>query len=38
MIAFEKVFLTMGVTFILALPLLLLFKTGRARVGGGPAH
>jgi DHA2 family multidrug resistance protein len=38
MIAFEKVFLTMGATFILALPLLLLFKTGRARVGGGPAH
>ena len=38
MIAFEKVFLTMGVTFILALPLLLLFKTGRVRGGGGPAH
>jgi hypothetical protein len=28
----------MGVTFILALPLLLLFKTGRVRGGGGPAH
>lgn len=38
MIAFEKVFLTMGITFILALPLLLAFKTGRVRGGGGPAH
>jgi hypothetical protein len=38
MIAFEKIFLTMGVTFVLALPLLLLFKTGRVRGGGGPAH
>ncbi len=38
MIAFEKVFLTMGITFVLALPLLLAFKTGRIRGGGGPAH
>jgi DHA2 family multidrug resistance protein len=38
MIAFEKIFLTMGVAFVLALPLLLLFKTGRVRGGGGPAH
>jgi hypothetical protein len=36
-VAFEKVFLIMGVTFFLALPLLLLFRTGRAR-GGGAAH
>ncbi len=36
-VAFEKVFLVMGVTFFLALPLLLLFRTGRAR-GGGAAH
>ncbi len=36
-IAFEKVFLTMGVTFALALPLLFLFRTGRAK-GGGLAH
>ncbi|HEY8256130.1 MAG TPA: DHA2 family efflux MFS transporter permease subunit [Gemmatimonadales bacterium] len=36
-VAFEKVFLIMGVTFALALPLLLLFRTGRAR-GGGGAH
>ncbi|HTO72306.1 MAG TPA: DHA2 family efflux MFS transporter permease subunit [Gemmatimonadales bacterium] len=38
MIAFEKIFLLMGATFILSLPLLLLFKTGRARGGAGPAH
>jgi len=36
-LAFEKVFLLMGVIFLLALPLLLLFKTGRTQ-GGGPAH
>jgi MFS transporter, DHA2 family, multidrug resistance protein len=36
-IAFEKVFLTMGVTFVLALPLLFLFRTGRSK-GGGLAH
>lgn len=35
--AFEKVFLIMGVTFTAVLPLLLLFRTGRAR-GGGMAH
>jgi DHA2 family multidrug resistance protein len=35
--AFEKVFLIMGITFVAALPLLLLFRTGRAR-GGGMAH
>jgi DHA2 family multidrug resistance protein len=37
MVAFEKVFLTMGITFVAALPLLLLFRTGRVR-GGGTAH
>jgi DHA2 family multidrug resistance protein len=36
-VAFEKVFLIMGVTFTLALPLLLLFRTGRARASGA-AH
>jgi len=35
MIAFEKVFLIMGITFVVALPLLLLFRTGRTQ--GGPA-
>jgi DHA2 family multidrug resistance protein len=34
MIAFEKVFLIMGITFVIALPLLLLFRTGRTQ--GGP--
>jgi DHA2 family multidrug resistance protein len=37
-IAFEKVFLVMGVTFLLALPLLLLLRTGRVRGGTGGAH
>jgi DHA2 family multidrug resistance protein len=37
-IAFEKVFLTMGLTFLLALPLLLLMRTGKAAAGAGPAH
>jgi DHA2 family multidrug resistance protein len=37
MVAFEKVFLTMGVTFAAALPLLLLFRTGRVR-GRAGAH
>jgi MFS transporter, DHA2 family, multidrug resistance protein len=36
-VAFEKVFLIMGVTFFLALPFLLLFRTGRARATGA-AH
>jgi DHA2 family multidrug resistance protein len=35
MVAFEKVFLTMGLTFVAALPLLLLFRVGRARGGAG---
>jgi DHA2 family multidrug resistance protein len=37
-IAFERVFLTMGLLFLLGLPLLLLFRTGKARPGAGPAH
>jgi DHA2 family multidrug resistance protein len=37
MVAFEQVFLIMGITFAAALPLLLLFRTGRAR-GGVSAH
>jgi DHA2 family multidrug resistance protein len=37
MVAFEKVFLTMGITLFAALPLLLLFRTGKVR-GGGAAH
>ncbi len=38
MVAFEKVFLTMGITFAAALPLLLLFRTGRVRAGAGAGH
>ena len=30
-VAFEKIFLIMGIAFVVALPLLLLFKTGRIR-------
>ena len=37
MVAFEKVFLTMGLTFVAALPLLLLFRVGRAR-GAAAVH
>src|SRR5512147_1029617 len=37
-IAFEKVFLVMGVTFVIALPLLLAFRTGRTQGGAGAAH
>jgi len=37
MVAFEKVFLVMGVSFAAALPLLLLFRTGRVR-GRAAAH
>jgi DHA2 family multidrug resistance protein len=36
-LAFEKIFLIMGVTFVAALPLLLLFRTGKSR-SGGMAH
>jgi len=36
-LAFERIFITMGITFTLALPLLLLFRTGRVsgKVEGG---
>ena len=37
-IAFEKVFLIMGATFVCALPLLLVFRTGRTQGGSGAAH
>jgi DHA2 family multidrug resistance protein len=37
-VAFEKVFLIMGITLAATLPLLLLFRTGRTQRGGGPAH
>ena len=37
-IAFERVFLTMGLTFLLALPLLLLFRTGKVGAGASAAH
>jgi len=37
-IAFEKVFLTMGLAFLCALPLLLLMRTGKGAAGAGPAH
>ena len=37
-ISFEKVFLIMGTAFLLATPLLLLFRTGRVSGGGGAAH
>jgi DHA2 family multidrug resistance protein len=37
MLAYEKIFLIMGVAFLCALPLLLLIRTGKAR-GGGMAH
>ena len=37
-IAFEKIFLTMGLVFLLGLPLLLFFRTGKAAAGAGAAH
>jgi DHA2 family multidrug resistance protein len=37
-VAFEKVFLTMGLTFLVTLPLLLVFRTGRTAGGGGAVH
>jgi DHA2 family multidrug resistance protein len=36
-VAFEKVFLTMGLAFVFTMPLLLLFRTGKG-TGGGGAH
>ena len=37
MVAFEKVFLIMGITFTMALPLLFFFRHGRSR-GGAAVH
>jgi MFS transporter, DHA2 family, multidrug resistance protein len=37
-LAFEKIFLVMGITFTCALPLLLLFRTGHVSRGAGGAH
>ncbi|MEO8226814.1 MAG: DHA2 family efflux MFS transporter permease subunit [Gemmatimonadota bacterium] len=37
-VAFEKVFFVMGAAFVCALPLLLMFRKGRASGGGGMAH
>jgi MFS transporter, DHA2 family, multidrug resistance protein len=38
MVAFEKVFLIMGITFTVALPLLFFFRHGRTRAGAEAAH
>ncbi|MFL5593586.1 MAG: DHA2 family efflux MFS transporter permease subunit, partial [Gemmatimonadaceae bacterium] len=38
MLAFSKIYLYSGLVLILALPLLLLFRTGRARGSMGPVH
>ena len=38
LLAYDKIFITMGVLFTFALPLLLLFRTGRVTGGGGDAH
>ena len=37
-LAFSKIYLISGVALVASLPLLLLFKTGRARGAVGPAH
>ena len=37
-LAFEKIFLLMGMLFVASLPLLLLFRTGKVKGGAGPAH
>jgi hypothetical protein len=37
MVAFDKVFLIMGITFTMALPLLFFFRHGRSR-GGAAVH
>lgn len=37
-VAFEKVFFVMGAAFLLGLPLLLMFRKGRASGGGAMAH
>jgi DHA2 family multidrug resistance protein len=38
LLAYDKIYLTMGVLFTCALPLLLLFRTGRVAGGGVDAH
>jgi hypothetical protein len=38
MLAFSKIYLYSGLVLIVALPLLLLFRTGRARGSMGPVH
>jgi hypothetical protein len=38
MLAFSKIYLYSGLVLIAALPLLLLFRTGRARGSMGPVH
>jgi DHA2 family multidrug resistance protein len=38
LLAYDKIYLTMGVLFTCALPLLLLFRTGRVAGGGADAH
>jgi DHA2 family multidrug resistance protein len=38
MLAFSKIYLYSGLVLIFALPLLLLFRTGRARGSMGPVH
>ena len=37
-VSFEKVFFIMGAAFLVALPLLLLFKKGRAQASGEMPH
>jgi hypothetical protein len=38
MLAFSKIYLYSGLVLLCALPLLLLFRTGRARGSMGPVH
>jgi DHA2 family multidrug resistance protein len=38
MLAFSKIYLYSGLALLAALPLLLLFRTGRARGSMGPVH
>jgi DHA2 family multidrug resistance protein len=38
MLAFSKIYLYSGLVLIVALPLLFLFRTGRARGSVGPVH
>ena len=38
MLAFSRIYLYSGLVLVFALPLLLLFRTGRARGSMGPVH